>query len=96
LLPSGGGRSADRGTVVSLVGSVAASSFAVSNGLAALYGLLSFVAWIIVLVWIYNIARRKGRHAVGWLILGLFFWLVALVIVLLLPSKRTTDSYQGR
>ena len=35
--------------------------------------LIGFVIWLLILVWIYNIARRKGRHAFGWLILGLFF-----------------------
>ncbi len=38
---------------------------AVSDGLGALYGVLGFLLWIVVLVWIYNIARRKGRHAIG-------------------------------
>lgn len=42
------------------------------------------------MVWIYNIAKRKGRHTLGWLILGFFFSLIALVVLLLLPSKRTT------
>jgi uncharacterized BrkB/YihY/UPF0761 family membrane protein len=73
--------------------SVLAGIPAVSDGLGALYGVLGFLLWIVVLIWIYNIARRKGRHALGWLILGLFFSLITLVIVLLLPSKRTTDSY---
>jgi hypothetical protein len=72
-----------------------AAIVATSTGLAALYGLIGFVLWIVVLVWIYNIARRKGRHAVAWVILGFFFWLLALILVLLLPSKRTTDSYPG-
>jgi hypothetical protein len=33
---------------------------------------------------------------VGWVILGFFFWLLALIVVALLPSKRTTDLYEGR
>jgi hypothetical protein len=70
-------------------------TIATSTGFGALYGVVAFVVWILVLVWIYNIARRKGRHAFGWLILGLFFSLITLVIVLLLPSKRTTDAYRG-
>jgi hypothetical protein len=74
---------------------VSAALTATSAGLGALYGLIAFVLWIVVLVWIYNLARRKGRHAVGWVILGFFFWLVALILVLLLPSKRTTDTYRG-
>ncbi len=68
---------------------------AVSSGLRLLESLIGFILWILVMVWIYNIAKRKGRHAVGWVILGFFFWLIALIIVALLPSKRTTDSYRG-
>jgi len=63
-----------------------------SNGGSYIGGLLGFVIWIVVMVWIYNIAKRKGRHAVGWLILGFFFSLIALIVLLLLPSKRTTDQ----
>ena len=68
---------------------------AVSSGLRLLESVIGFILWILVMVWIYNIAKRKGRHAVGWVILGFFFWLIALIIVALLPSKRTTDSYRG-
>ena len=63
-----------------------------SNGGSYIGGLLGFVLWIVVLVWIYNIAKRKGRHAVGWLILGFFFSLLSLIVILLLPSKRTTEQ----
>ncbi len=56
--------------------------------------IISFVIWILVMAWIYAIARRKGRHAFGWLILGFFFSLFALIVVALLPSKRTTASYE--
>lgn len=55
-------------------------------------GLVGFALWVVILVWIYNIAKRKGRHALGWLILGVFFSLLTLLVVLLLPSKRTTDA----
>ncbi len=75
--------------------SLASAITATSAGLGALYGVIAFVLWVVVLVWIYNIARRKGRHAVGWVILGFFFWLLALILVLLLPSKRTTETYRG-
>ena len=54
--------------------------------------LLGFVLWVVILVWIYNIAKRKGRHAVGWLVLGFFFSLLSLIVILVLPSKRTTEQ----
>jgi hypothetical protein len=63
-----------------------------SNGGIYVGGLLGFVLWVVVLVWIYNIAKRKGRHAVGWLVLGFFFSLLSLIVILLLPSKRTTEQ----
>ncbi len=71
-----------------------AATFAVSSGAQFFGGIIGFVLWILVMAWIYNIAKRKGRHAVGWVILGFFFWLLALVLVALLPSKRTTESYR--
>lgn len=69
-----------------------AAMLAVGTGVRAFGSVIGFVLWILVMVWIYNIAKRKGRHAVGWVILGFFFWLIALILVALLPSKRTTDS----
>ena len=62
-----------------------------SNGGSLFGGLLGFIVWVLVMVWIYNIAKRKGRHAVGWVVLGFFFSLIALLVVALLPSKLTTD-----
>ena len=56
-------------------------------------GLIGFILWIVIMVWIYNIAKRKGRHAVMWTILGFFFTIITLVVILILPSKRTTAGY---
>ena len=69
---------------------------ATGTAVGALGGIIGFILWILVMVWIYNIAKRKGRHALGWVILGFFFWLIALLVVALLPSKRTTEQYEGR
>ena len=69
---------------------------AMGSGADALGAILGFVLWLLVMVWIYNIAKRKGRHAVGWVILGFFFFLLALILVALLPSKITTADYRGR
>jgi cbb3-type cytochrome oxidase subunit 3 len=53
---------------------------------------LYFILWVAVMVWIYNIAKRKGRHPVGWVILAFFFFVLALILILILPSKRTTEQ----
>jgi RsiW-degrading membrane proteinase PrsW (M82 family) len=60
-----------------------------------LYNVIGFVIWVLVMVWIYNIAKRKGRHPLGWVILGFFFSLIALLVVALLPSKLTTERYRS-
>lgn len=70
-------------------------TFASAAG-AASWWVISFALWVVIMVWIYTIAKRKGRHALGWLILGFFFSLITLIVVLLLPSKRTTEAYQDR
>ena len=59
----------------------------------AIGGVIGFVVWLIIMVWIYNLARRKGRHPLGWLVLGFFFSIFALIVLALLPSKRTTNAY---
>ena len=66
-------------------------SLLATSGIQFFFGsLIYFILWVAVMVWIYNIARRKGRHAVGWVILAFFFWILALILLLILPSKRTT------
>jgi hypothetical protein len=69
---------------------------AVTGARIALSSVIGFIIWVLIMAWIYNIAKRKGRHAFLWLIFGFFFSLIALIIVALLPSKRTTDYYEGR
>jgi hypothetical protein len=63
-----------------------------SSGGGAVASLVGLAVEIVLLVWAYNLAKRKGRHPVGWLVLVFFFSLLAFVVLLLLPSKRTTDA----
>jgi hypothetical protein len=74
---------------------MSAAIVATSPGLQAIWSIVGLFIWILVLVWIYNIAKRKGRHAFGWLVLGIFFSLITLIVVLLLPSKVTTARYDS-
>ena len=63
-----------------------------SAGRYVLGSAIYFVLWIACMVWIYNIAIRKGRHPVAWVVLAFFFFVLALILILLLPSKRTTEE----
>jgi uncharacterized membrane protein YdjX (TVP38/TMEM64 family) len=77
-----------------LVTALATSVVALTGARIALGSVIGFIVWILVMAWIYNIAKRKGRHAFLWLVFGFFFSIIALIIVALLPSKRTTQAYQ--
>lgn len=62
----------------------------------SLFGVVCFILWLVFLAWIVAIARRKGRSVIIWLILGVFFSFFALLVLLILPSRRTTrDEVRG-
>lgn len=49
---------------------------------------IGFILWILIIAWTAAIARRKGRSSFLWGLLAFFFSFIALVLVLLMPSKR--------
>ena len=46
------------------------------------------IGGIIFAIICYIIADRKGRNPVLWGVLGFFFSLISLIVVLILPSKK--------
>jgi hypothetical protein len=61
-----------------------------TNTTASLIGaVIGFVIWIVIILWTVSIARKKGHSPVLWGILA-FFFLIALIIVAILPRKRAT------
>jgi hypothetical protein len=61
-----------------------------TNSAAYLIGwAIGVVIWIALIAWTVSIARKKGRSALGWGILAFFFTIIALIIVAVLPSRRT-------
>ncbi len=51
--------------------------------------LISLAIAIVFAVVCYRIAEGKGRSGVLWGILGFLFPIIALIIILVLPSKQT-------
>jgi len=49
---------------------------------------VGFVLSILIAFACGAIARSKGRHSVGWTILGFFFSLIALLVIAVLPRKN--------
>ena len=50
---------------------------------------IGFIIWILCIAWSAAIARRKGRSVFGWTLLAFFFSFIALIVVALMPSRRT-------
>ena len=54
--------------------------------------LFSLVIALVFAAWCAAIARRKGRSQFLWAVLGFFFTLIALIIVLILPRTARGDA----
>ncbi|OBK71357.1 deoxyribodipyrimidine photolyase [Mycobacterium sp. 1274761.0] len=56
--------------------------------LRGIKGLFVAIGSIIAAIVCAVIAGAKGRSAIGWGILGLFFSILTLIVVIVIPSKR--------
>ncbi len=56
------------------------------------WGILGFIAWIIVAMWPARVASRKGHSFIGWFIVSLFFWWITLFWVYLGMEDKTRTS----
>jgi hypothetical protein len=56
--------------------------------LGFLWWLLAFIAWVIFLSITIAIARSKRRSAILWGILAVFFPLITIIVLLLIPTRR--------
>ena len=64
--------------------------FGTSSPLAQSFGwIISFIVWILCIAWTAAIARNKGRSSFGWGLLAFFFSFIALIVIALMPSRRT-------
>ena len=59
-----------------------------AGGIATFGSLLGFIVAILIGYVCSRIANSKGRGTTLWAILGFFFTLIALIVILILPSKR--------
>ncbi|BAX92118.1 deoxyribodipyrimidine photolyase [Mycobacterium shigaense] len=56
--------------------------------LRSIKGIFVFIGSIIAAIVCAVIAATKGRSALGWGILGLFFSIITLIVVIVIPSKK--------
>ncbi len=62
-----------------------------TNSTAYIIGwLIGVVIWVVLIAWTVSIARKKGRSALGWGVFAFFLSIIALIIVAVMPSRRTS------
>jgi hypothetical protein len=69
---------------------ILASSDPVAAGfiLRGIKGIFVFIGSVIAAIVCGVIAATKGRNPLGWGILGLFFSILTLIVVIVIPSKK--------
>ena len=60
--------------------------------MTVLFWILGIVVWLVAIYVTYVVARSKGRNAVLWAILAVFFTWITLLVVALLPPRRGAAS----
>jgi hypothetical protein len=62
--------------------------FATSTLAISLFGILGFIIWIAIAFWPARVARRKGHSFIGYFILSLFFFPLALIMAYVVRDRR--------
>lgn len=57
--------------------------------------LISFVIWVLMAVWCYNIAEKNGRSGGLAAVWGLLFGIFAVIVYYLLGKKQDTTNREG-
>ena len=52
------------------------------------YGTVWFIIWVVCLWLVWRMVGRKDLNRAGWIILTIFFPIIGLIIVAILPAKQ--------
>lgn len=52
-----------------------------------------FLVWVVIAIFTAVIASSRGRSAFGWFLLGMCFSLLATLLVVALPSRKSADGH---
>jgi cell division protein FtsW (lipid II flippase) len=55
------------------------------------YGTIWFIVWVVCLWLVWRMVDRKDLNRAGWIVLTIFFPIIGLIIVALLPPKRRPE-----
>ena len=58
------------------------------NGFFWFGGILGLIIWVLIAFWPARVARRKGHSYIGYFILSLFFFPLALIMAYVVRDRR--------
>jgi RNA polymerase subunit RPABC4/transcription elongation factor Spt4 len=61
-------------------------------GFAGLFGLLFLAFWIVLIVWVYRDAEKRGMNAIVWALVVFFLHFLGLIIYMLIRSEHPVRS----
>jgi len=56
---------------------------------AFLWWIIGLIIWVVFIYFTYMLAASKGRSPLLWVILAIFFPLITIIVLLIIPSKST-------
>ena len=54
-----------------------------------LWWIIGLIIWVVFIYFTYMLAASKGRSPLLWVILAIFFPLITIIVLLIIPSKST-------
>ena len=55
------------------------------------YGTVWFIIWVVCLWLVWRMVDRKDLNRAGWIILTIFFPIIGLIVVAILPARRRPE-----
>ncbi len=55
------------------------------------YGTVWFITWVVCLWLVWRMVDRKDLNRAGWIIFTIFFPVIGLIVVALLPARRRPE-----
>ena len=83
-------------TITSLASAQYETYYALWGGVFLLYLLIWFIVWILVAIWVYKDAEKRGKSEVLWLLIVILLGLIGLIIWLLVSGEEPKGPPERR
>jgi predicted nucleic acid-binding Zn ribbon protein len=70
----------------------AGAMFGMAVVTCAIFAIVWFIIWILVAIWVYKDAEKRGKNGILWLIIVILLGLIGLIIYLVVRGEKTKPS----